>query len=192
MLESFNMFKVGISENTYEFCNTEIFFGAESGNTNDLFESGNLENCFNMYEFDNLKVFFSNILDDNAMTFNMFGSDNLETSFEQANNERDSRVIEYTENLSNLSSNKFISLLDINNTYENQDYDKKESELKVEYGFAFTITYSEKDKEDRIPWCHTYKCMKGQLYISQKEAYTINDRDSGYNTTSCTFYINAY
>ncbi|CAG8781942.1 24013_t:CDS:2, partial [Gigaspora rosea] len=100
---SFNIFEVGISENTYEFGNAEILFDAESGNTDDLFES---------------------------VTFNTFKTDNPETYFEQANNERDGRVIEYTENLSNLSSNEFISFPDINNTYENQGYDKKESELK--------------------------------------------------------------
>ncbi|CAG8766001.1 18576_t:CDS:1, partial [Gigaspora rosea] len=124
------MFEVGISENTYKFGNTEILFDAESGNTDDLFESGDPENCFNMYEFDNSEAFFSNILDDNAVTFNTFRIDNPETYFEQANNERDGGVIEYTDNPSNLSSNEFISFPDINNTYENQGYDKKESELK--------------------------------------------------------------
>ncbi|CAG8796771.1 21042_t:CDS:2, partial [Gigaspora margarita] len=194
------MFEVGISKNTYEFGNAKIFFGAESGNTDDLFESGNPEHCFNKYKFDNSEAFFSNILDDNVVTFNMFRPNNPETSFEQANNERNSEVIEYTENLSNLSSNEFISLSDINNTYENQDYDKKESELKylielemsfnnwldldkwlnnhgIECGFVFTITYSEKDKEDRIPQHCTYKYMKGQPYVSQKEAHTINNCD---------------
>ncbi|CAG8846814.1 23222_t:CDS:2, partial [Gigaspora margarita] len=166
MLELFNMFEVGISENTYEF--------------DDLFKSSDLENCFNMYEFDNPEAFFSNILDDNVVTFNTFKSDNSKTSFEQANNERDGEVIEYKENLSNLSSNEFIN------------YDKKESELKYPIELEMSFNNCEKDKEDGIPRHRTYKCMKGQPYISQKEAHTINDRDSGHNTTGCTFHINAY
>ncbi|CAG8854596.1 45475_t:CDS:2, partial [Gigaspora margarita] len=54
----------------------------------------------------------------------------------------------------------------------------------LESGFAFTITHSEKDKEDKISRRHVYKCMK--------EAHIVKERDSGHHTTGCTFCVNAY
>ncbi|CAG8744058.1 18211_t:CDS:2, partial [Racocetra fulgida] len=43
----------------------------------------------------------------------------------------------------------------------------------LENGFAFTITHSELDKLDEISRRHTYKYMKGQLYVLKKKAHNI-------------------
>ncbi|CAG8818237.1 4599_t:CDS:2, partial [Gigaspora margarita] len=44
---------------------------------------------------------------------------------------------------------------------------------EIENSFAFTITYSEKDKEDGIPRRCTYRCMK--------EAHVTEGRNRGYH-----------
>ena len=40
----------------------------------------------------------------------------------------------------------------------------------LEQGFAFTITHSEKDKDNGLPRRRTYACIKGQKYVPRKEA----------------------
>ncbi|RIB21559.1 hypothetical protein C2G38_2176301 [Gigaspora rosea] len=80
-----------------------------------------------------------------------------------------------------------------------------------EYGFAFTITHSEKDKEDGIPQHRKYRCMKGRPYVTHKEAHATKERNRGHNNkenisdagsmylelikhqqANPTFYIDAY
>ena len=63
----------------------------------------------------------------------------------------------------------------------------------LEQGFAFTITHSEKDKEDGLPRRRTYACMKGRKYVPQKEAQKNDERNTGHHTGgNCKFYINTY
>jgi hypothetical protein len=62
----------------------------------------------------------------------------------------------------------------------------------LERGFAFTITHSEKDKEDGLPRRRTYSCMKGRRYVPRKEAQINDERDTGHHMGDCKFYINTY
>ena len=62
----------------------------------------------------------------------------------------------------------------------------------IEHGFAFTITHSEKDKEDGFPRRRTYTCMKGRAYVPRKNAHTSEDRNRGHHSSDCMFRINAY
>ncbi|CAG8584874.1 8742_t:CDS:2 [Diversispora eburnea] len=62
----------------------------------------------------------------------------------------------------------------------------------LEQGFAFTITHSEKDKNDGIPRWHIYACTKGRKYVARKEAHTKDSHNSAHNSGNCQFRINAY
>jgi hypothetical protein len=63
----------------------------------------------------------------------------------------------------------------------------------LERDFAFTITHSEKDKEDSLPQHRTYSCIKGQKYVPQKEVQINDERNNtGHHTGDCKFHINAY
>ncbi|CAG8519869.1 8953_t:CDS:2 [Racocetra fulgida] len=59
-------------------------------------------------------------------------------------------------------------------------FDQWTDNHRLERGFAFIITHSEKDKEDSVFWHRTYNCAKGQPYVPRKETYIINDRDKLY------------
>ncbi|PKK61223.1 hypothetical protein RhiirC2_792136 [Rhizophagus irregularis] len=52
----------------------------------------------------------------------------------------------------------------------------------LERGFAFTITHSEKDKEDGLPRRRIYSCMRGRRYVPRKEAQINDERDTGHHT----------
>ncbi|CAG8724192.1 1521_t:CDS:2, partial [Rhizophagus irregularis] len=62
----------------------------------------------------------------------------------------------------------------------------------LERGFAFTITHSDKDKEDGFPRRRIYACSKGRSYNQQKNAHTDENRNRGHHTTDCKFHVNAY
>ncbi|CAG8667194.1 30163_t:CDS:2 [Gigaspora margarita] len=62
----------------------------------------------------------------------------------------------------------------------------------LEYGFAFMITYSKKDKKDGIPHHYVYTYMKDQKYISRKEAHIVEGHNKGHYAENCKFYINTY
>ncbi|CAG8822255.1 11958_t:CDS:2, partial [Gigaspora margarita] len=146
--------------------------------SDDIFESSNTEN----YESGNVENFFNTEFVDPLIFDDMYRPGNT-NNYESKSS-------------SSSSSNESISL-NVTKTHKSQD-DKKYSELRypIELNkkneFAFTITHSEKDKGDRIPWRHTYKYAKGRPYVPRKEAHVINDCDSDHNTIGYTFYINAY
>ncbi|RIB27530.1 hypothetical protein C2G38_2160395 [Gigaspora rosea] len=62
----------------------------------------------------------------------------------------------------------------------------------LEYGFAFMITHSEKDKEDGIPHHCVYTRIKGIKYILQKEAHIVKGCNKGHYAENCKFHINTY
>ena len=62
----------------------------------------------------------------------------------------------------------------------------------LEQGFAFTITHSNKDRQDGLPRRRIYTCTRGQKYVPRKEAHTKESRNTGHNTDGCKFHVNAY
>ncbi|CAG8764266.1 32403_t:CDS:2, partial [Gigaspora margarita] len=160
----------------------------ESGNMGNFFSAydfGNPESLYNVFDSRNLKTFFNTFGPSNMEYFlNTFDPNNPKTFFEPINDERDNEAIQHTENSSSSSLK----------TYENQDNSESRYPiiLNMKNGFAFTITHSEKNKKDGIPWRCTYKCTKGRPYVSRKEAHVVKNRDSGHHTIGCTFYINIY
>ncbi|CAG8672173.1 23811_t:CDS:2 [Gigaspora margarita] len=108
---------------------------------------------------------------------------------------QDNEAVKCIENSSSSSSNKSISLnvaetcesqnneeyselrypIKLNKSFKDwEDLDEWFNNLGLESGFTFTITYSEKDKRDRIPWCCTYKYAKGRpMYLEKKHMLLI-------------------
>ncbi|CAG8816336.1 14647_t:CDS:2, partial [Cetraspora pellucida] len=204
-LLSVDMFEPDNTINIYESGNTENFFDIESGNADNYsnaFDLGALENFFNT-EFSNTDN-CSNAPDLGSLVncSNALGYDNLETFFDDKSGNTNKYTFNSDDSGNFFNSDNLEAYLnafgpgDIEaflNTFDpSSPFDKWVDNHGTECGFAFTITHSEKDKEDGIPRCRTYKCMKGRLYISKKEAHVINDRDSGHHTTGCTFHVNAY
>ncbi|CAG8705590.1 8163_t:CDS:2 [Gigaspora margarita] len=62
----------------------------------------------------------------------------------------------------------------------------------LENGFTVTITYSDNDKNNRLPRQQTYTCIKGQKYILRKEAHVLDDCDREHHIGDCGFWVNAY
>ncbi|RGB24467.1 hypothetical protein C1646_676363 [Rhizophagus diaphanus] len=62
----------------------------------------------------------------------------------------------------------------------------------LERGFAFTITHSDKDKEDGFPRHRIYAYSKGRSYNQQKNAHTDENRNRGHHITDCKFHVNTY
>ncbi|CAG8585504.1 8007_t:CDS:2, partial [Scutellospora calospora] len=217
-----DMFELSNTVNIYESDNMENFFDIESSNANNYsstFDLGTLKNffniefsnmdnfsntpdlsslvnCSNVLDYDNLETFFDDKSgntdkytfdsDDSGNFFNSFDPDNLEAylnAFGPSNIEAF---------LNTFDPNSPVTFVERTDNEKDNDFDKWVNNHGTECGFAFTITHSKKDKENRILWCCTYKYMKGRSYISKKEAHIINDRDSSYYTTGYTFYVNMY
>src|SRR4051794_24893548 len=63
---------------------------------------------------------------------------------------------------------------------------------ELEQGFAFTITHSDKDRQDGLPRRRVYTCTRGRKYVPKKEAHTKENRNTGHNTDGCKFHVNVY
>ncbi|POG62020.1 hypothetical protein GLOIN_2v1485775 [Rhizophagus irregularis DAOM 181602=DAOM 197198] len=50
----------------------------------------------------------------------------------------------------------------------------------------------DKDKHNSFPRRRTYAYTKGRAYVPRKEAHINEERDKGYHSGDCKFYINAY
>ncbi|CAB5387291.1 unnamed protein product [Rhizophagus irregularis] len=51
---------------------------------------------------------------------------------------------------------------------------------------------NDKDKHNSFPRRRTYAYTKGRAYVPRKEAHINEERDRGYHSGDCKFYINAY
>ncbi|CAG8835135.1 45892_t:CDS:2, partial [Gigaspora margarita] len=63
---------------------------------------------------------------------------------------------------------------------------------RLEQGFAFTITHSDKDKSNNLPRRCIYACTRGQTYTPRKEAHINESYNTEHNTCGCKFRINTY
>ncbi|CAG8769329.1 16861_t:CDS:2, partial [Gigaspora margarita] len=172
----------------YQYSNPKNFINTEPKNPENFFgtlESENM-NC-NIFESDT-PVNFLNALesDDLENLFNVLMPNCLEAYYKQINNKNDFEIIED-------NNEKIRFSLELEMSFNNwAELDKWLDNHGLESGFVFTITHSEKDKEDKIPRRYVYKYMKGRPYISRKKAHIVKERDSGHHTTGCTFRVNAY
>ncbi|CAG8852765.1 45397_t:CDS:2, partial [Gigaspora margarita] len=143
----------------FEYSNPENFFDFECSNPEnflnlfkpkdasflDIYQYSNPENFINT-EPKNPKNFFGTLESENEINlFNMLMSDCPEAYYEQINNENDFEIIE--------DNNEKIQFpLELEMSFNNwAELDKWLDNHGLESGFAFTITHSEKDKEDKIP-----------------------------------------
>ncbi|CAG8680211.1 4565_t:CDS:2 [Cetraspora pellucida] len=116
-------------------------------------------------------------------------------------NSSDKENEEYENNESSSENNENQKLKDPESLYpiaENmvfarwKELDEWLNNHRQEHGFAITITYSDNNKNDELPQCCVYACIKGRTYTSCKEAHKINDHDRGHHTGNCEFQVNAY
>ncbi|CAG8490272.1 10122_t:CDS:2 [Gigaspora margarita] len=123
-----------------------------------IFESDTPVNFLNALESDDLENLFNVLMPDCPKAY-----------YEQIDNKNNFKIIE--------DNNKKIWFpFELKMSFNNwAELDKWLNNYGLESGFAFIITHSEKDKEDKISQPHIVK-----------------ERDSGHYTTSCTFRMNAY
>ncbi|RIB17033.1 hypothetical protein C2G38_2188426 [Gigaspora rosea] len=128
------------------------------------------ENFFNLNdtEFNNLQD-HPNIIVQQQLPFNDFSC--------LKNKEKDRETTEDIEAQEN-DNRMYIYSITLEMDFANwADLDRWLDNHGKEYGFAFTITHSEKDKEDGIPRRRKYRRMKERPYVTHKEAHTTKERN---------------
>ncbi|RIB03332.1 hypothetical protein C2G38_2225407 [Gigaspora rosea] len=125
----------------------------KASTTDSIYESGNIENFFNAYDFGNPESFCDAFDSSNPETFfNMFEPGNMEDFFEPINDKRNNEAIQHTKNPQEL-----------------EKLDKWFNSYRLENGFVFTITHSEKDKEDAISSAIPINVQKiDHMYLEKK------------------------
>ncbi|CAG8521442.1 7984_t:CDS:2 [Racocetra fulgida] len=123
------MFEAGNTKNIYESDNMGNFLNAESGTMDNCFSAYDSGNSEILCSSSNLETFFNTFGPDNIEDFlNMFDSNNLKTFFEQVNKKGDNEVMKHTENFSSSSSE----------AHENQDNRKNsEPQYFIEANMSF-------------------------------------------------------
>ncbi|CAG8515157.1 16229_t:CDS:2 [Funneliformis mosseae] len=115
-----------------------------------------------------------------------------EDTFNLLADDTQSFVLNEEESLSEFFENNYEKVENIEPLYSIKPDMTFLKNHRLEQGFAFTITYSDKDKDDGFPQCHIYACSKDQIYNQQKKVHTNENRNRGHNINNCKFHINAY
>ncbi|CAG8737728.1 5533_t:CDS:2 [Rhizophagus irregularis] len=88
-------------------------------------------------------------------------------------------------------SNKLNKLNELDETEILEDL-LTDNEQSFDEFFDWKKLDNDKDKHNSFPRRRTYAYTKGRAYVPRKEAHINEERDKGYHSGDCKFYINAY